>query len=313
MRVGALDIGGTKTIVGIADEAGHIAAQRRFPTETGNLAAHLRRCAEALADCAGESGPVSRLGVTMPGMVDFERGVLLNAAFAGWHNADIRAMLEKETGIGYIRVDNDVNACALAEQRLGHGRRLTDFIWMTVSTGVGGAVVADGRLVRGAWQCAGELGHVKVEYEHPERCPCGGMGCLEAHGSGSAITRMTRAAAAADAAFAARLAQSDRPADAVGCAALARLGDETALNVYRRAARYLGRGIAAGVNILNPQAVILGGGVTGSFDLLLPELTETVNRDVVEALRGVEILKTALGYEAALLGAATLALPPQHG
>lgn len=309
MLVGALDIGGTKTMVGIADEAGRIVAQRRFPTETGNLAAHLRRCAEALSACATEAGPVRRLGVTMPGMVDFQRGVLLNAAFAGWRDADVRAMLEKETGIGYIRVDNDVNACALAEMRLGHGRRLTDFIWMTVSTGVGGAVVADGRLVRGAWQCAGELGHIKVEYERPEPCPCGGVGCLEAHGSGSAIARMTRAAAAADAAFAARLAQAGQPADAVGCAALARQGDDTALAVYRRAARYLGRGIAAAVNVLNPQAAILGGGVTGSFDLLLPELTETVNRDVIENLRGVEILKTALGYEAALLGAATLALP----
>ncbi|NLI21523.1 MAG: ROK family protein, partial [Clostridiales bacterium] len=116
-------------------------------------------------------------------------------------------------------------------------------------------------------------------------------------------------AAAADAAFAARLAQAGQPADAVGCAALARQGDDTALAVYRRAARYLGRGIAAAVNVLNPQAAILGGGVTGSFDLLLPELVETVNRDVIENLRGVEILKTALGYEAALLGAATLALP----
>ena len=310
MLVGAVDIGGTKTIVGLVDEAGSIAAQRRFATDAHNLPAQLRRCADALRACTQEAGAVAQLGVTMPGMVDSPRGVLLNAAFAGWRNVDVRAELGRATGIAHIQVDNDVNACALAELRLGHGRKFRHFVWMTVSTGVGGAVVVDGQLVRGAWHCAGELGHIKVEYDKPVRCPCGGYGCLEAHGSGSAITRMTRATAEAEPAFSTRLSASGLPADAFGCATLARQGDTTALAVYRQAAVYLGRGIAASVNVLNPQAVILGGGVTGAFDLLLPKLSETVNSDIISNLCGVEIMKTALGYEAALLGAATLALQP---
>jgi glucokinase len=310
MLVGALDIGGTKTIAGLIDGQGRIVAQRRFATDTHDLYAHLHACAAALRALMRDNGSAERLGVTMPGMVDEARGVLLNAAFAGWRDVDVRAALAQQTGLAHIRVENDVNACALAEQRLGHGRRYRHFIWMTVSTGVGGAVVADGRLLRGAWHCAGEVGHIKVEYAQPERCPCGGFGCLEAQGSGSAITRMTREAAATQPAFAARLAEAGLPQDGIGCAMLARAGDAAALAVYHRAAVYLGRGIAACVNVLNPQAVVLGGGVTGAFDLLYPELLKTVEMNIIGELRGVEIVKTALGYEAALLGAAALAKQP---
>ncbi len=310
MRVGAIDIGGTKTIVGLVEDSGQIVTARRFPTDTHNQAAHFRRCAEALRACTDEAGAVQRLGVTLPGMVDSERGQLINAAFAGWRNVDVRGQLSGETGISFVQADNDVNACAVAEMRFGHGNRYRDFIWMTVSTGVGGAVVSDGRVLRGAWNCAGEFGHIKVEYEKPVLCPCGGYGCLEAHGSGTAIARMTRDAALTDPAFAARLKENGLAEDAAGCAALAREGSATALEIYRRAAVYLGRGIAAAVNVLNPQAAVLGGGVTGSFDLLAPELLKTVNSNIIGELLGVEIVKTALGYEAGLLGAAALALPP---
>ena len=310
MRVGAIDIGGTKTIVGVVEESGQIITQRRFPTDTHHQAAHFRHCAEALRACINEAGTADRLGVTMPGMVDSKSGRLINAAFAGWRNVDVRGQMSRETGIPFVQTDNDVNACAVAEMRFGHGSRYRDFIWMTVSTGVGGAVVTDGRLLRGAWNCAGEFGHIKVEFEHPALCPCGGYGCLEAHGSGTAISRMTRDAARAEPSFAARLKENGLSEDAVGCAALAREGNATALEVYRRAAVYLGRGVAAAVNVLNPQAAVLGGGVSGSFDLLAPELLKTVNSNIIGDLIGVEVVKTALGYEAGLLGAAALALSP---
>ena len=187
---------GTKTIVGVVEESGQIITQLRFPTDTHHQARPFPPLApEALRACINEAGTADRLGVTMPGMVDSKSGRLINAAFAGWRNVDVRGQMSRETGIPFVQTTMTSMRAPLRKSRFGHGSRYRDFIWMTVSTGVGGAVVTDGRLLRGAWNCAGEFGHIKVEFEHPALCPCGGYGCLEAHGSGTAISRMTRDAA----------------------------------------------------------------------------------------------------------------------
>lgn len=309
---GAIDLGGTKTLTGIIDEQGRILASRRriTPHDDPDPVPFFRACMGDLDTLCSDLGilpeGLSGLGMTVPGMADAEKGILLEAVFSGWKNVPVAEIMASLSGIKTVRIDNDVNACAVGEMTFGYGKRYRDFLWMTVSTGVGGAVVADGKLIRGSRGCSGEIGHVKVEYEHPYRCPCGGMGCLEAHGSGTAITRMTREAAEKDPKFAKRLAEASLAQDAAGCAELARTGDPTAAGIYANAGDYLGRGISAYANLANPDAVIIGGGVSRSLDLLLPAIRASVDRNTVHNILGFDIVPTKLGYEAALIGAAAL-------
>ena len=201
-----------------------------------------------------------------------------------------------------------MNACAIGELLFGYKDAYKNFIWMTVSTGIGGAVVSEGRLIRGGWNCAGEFGHLKVEYEHPALCPCGQSGCLEAHASGTAITRYTKEAIREDPLFEEAFSFHKQPMDAIGCSVLAKQGNHKAVEIYEKAAIWLGRGISYCVNVLNPEAVIIGGGVASSLDLMTDVIKLTTEKNVHTTLSGFDIKVTRLGYEAALLGAAALVI-----
>jgi glucokinase len=295
MFIGAIDGGGTKVLAAIITETGEMRARRRAEVPTGDHAAYFGRCADMLRECAAELGlDIGRLagvGVSVPGMIDGD-GDVLGSPSAGWGEFSARPLLVAALGTDRVFIENDVNACALAEMRFAHGGE--DFVWLTVSTGIGGAIVANGRLVRGAGFCAGELGHIKVEFEKPLPCGCGGAGCLEAHASGTAIGRLAR--------------EAGLNADAKRCEALARQGNAAAAAVLAEAGRYIGRGLAMAANVLNPERVYIGGGVSHALDLLLPSITEAVRRGAVPQCRGLAVERTRLGYEAALLGAAAVCL-----
>ena len=216
--------------------------------------------------------------------------------------------LRKALKIENIRCENDVNACAIGELHLGLGKRYSDFVWMTISTGVGGAAVVNGALLRGADGFAGELGHLKVEYNHPVRCPCGQDGCLEAQGSGTALNRLTAHMASTDAQFAQALATVGGKADGASCAKLATLGNAKARGIFDEIGTYLGRGLAYCINILNPQAIIVGGGVSSSLELLRPAMLAAIQANAFWKMRNVDVVCTPLGYEASLLGAAALVM-----
>lgn len=311
--VGAFDIGGTKTIVGVVGEDGSVMASRQFPTDTADCEAHLRACIDCLTEQLCALGlnmrELSGIGITLPGIVDTSRGTLVHSAYPAWNGYPLSAYVKEHTRCGHVAVENDVNACALAEMRFGYGDRFSDFIWVTVSTGVGGAVVCGGRLIPGAGGFAGEIGHIRVEYEHPLPCPtCGGVGCLEAHGSGKAMDMRFANAVRENPELAEALKTRGLNPDGRGCAALARLGNPEALACCEAIGTYLGRGFAAAVNLLNPQALILGGGVSESLPLLKSAILRTLRADIHPSLWPVELLKTRLGYQAAFIGAATLAM-----
>lgn len=312
MYIAALDIGGTKTIAAVLNEKGEILAQENFPSLVSSYEAHLELCAGAMKrqmEKAGVTGDkLAGLGVSLPGIVDNENGVLIYAPYANWENIHVAEYLSERLGIKRICCENDVNACAIGELRFGLGSRYSDFIWMTVSTGVGGAVIENARLVRGGHGFAGELGHLKVEYAHPAHCPCGQEGCLEAHGSGTALNRETKRLAERSAEFAQALADMGRKADGAGCAALAKAGNREALEIMEQIGTYLGRGISYCVNILNTQAVVIGGGVAASLELLLPAIRASVQKNAFKRMQNIDIVRTPLGYEAALMGAAALVL-----
>lgn len=297
MYIGAIDGGGTKVLAAVMTETGEVLARRQASVPTANHAAYFAQCADMLGACAAEVGvPLAELagvGASLPAMTD-GRDRVLGSPSAGWGAFNVRPLLVPALGIGTDRVfiENDVNACALAELRFAHGG--DNFVWMTVSTGIGGSVVTDGRLVRGAGFCAGEIGHVKVEFECPRLCGCGGRGCLEAHASGTAIGRQA--------------GEAGLEADAKRCAELAVQGDLAARAVLAQAGRYMGRALAMATNVLNPERVYIGGGVAHALDLFLPSLREEFERGTLPQCRNVVIEQTRLGYEAALFGAAAVCL-----
>lgn len=311
MIYAALDIGGTKTIAALTDENGSILTQKKFTSFVASSQTHLDICVDALRELMQERGldakEIHGLGISLPGIVDSDRGVLLCAPYAKWENVPVAEYLREKLGIANIRCDNDVNACAIGELKFGLGKKYSDFVWMTVSTGVGGASISDGTLIRGADGFAGELGHLKVEYDHPAQCPCGQEGCLEAHGSGTALNRLTVKMAQQDAEFAAALAQAGSQADGAGCAKLAQAGNPKALAIFDEIGTYLGRGMAYCVNVLNPQAVVVGGGVSASLELLRPAITAALKANAFRKMQDIDVVCTPLGYEAALIGAAALA------
>jgi len=312
MYIAALDIGGTKTIAAILDEKGTIQAQENFPSIVADYKAHLELCVRAMERLMQQmwikADNLTGLGVSLPGIVDNDKGILIYAPYANWKDVHVAEYLSSKLGIQMVRCENDVNACAIGEQRFGLGSIYTDFIWLTVSTGVGGAVVEGKKLVRGGHGFAGELGHLKVEYENPLYCPCGQYGCLEAHGSGTALIRETKKRAEDSRMFAEALEEKEVIPDGAGCAALAKAGNTEALDIMNQIGIYLGRGISYCANILDSQAVVIGGGVAASLDLLLPSILKSVQQNAFTRMQNIDIIKTPLGYEAALLGAAALVL-----
>ena len=308
--LGAIDIGGTKTMVGIVSPDAQVLSKRLFATFTANCDMHLADCYTRFNNCLDELGitlnDLEGIGVNMPGMVDASTGILLQAPFAGWYDVDVKGVFERMFGTDKIVVENDVNACAIGE--LIFGNACDNFLWVTVSTGIGGAVIIDRKLVYGANSCAGEIGHVKVEYVHPAQCSCGQWGCAEAHGSGTAITRMFSDKVRQNVVLSELLTAKNMPVDAKTCSLLAKEGNPDAIEVFHLAGKYIGRALSYAANLLNPDKIYIGGGVSDSLEFLLPSLHEEFVKTTVRQCAAIDIVQTALAYDAALLGAAALAL-----
>lgn len=313
---GAIDIGGTKTALGLIGEDGKWLARETFPTPVEAWEGCFSFCCERmevlLARCGIRAEDLEGVGINVPGMYDYVQDRLIRVPYAGWRDVRVREYFRNRLQISRVYADNDVNSCALAECRFGHGRQYDSFFWMTVSTGIGGAAVEGGRLIRGRHNLAGEIGHVKTAYgTEAKTCACGARGCLEAHASGSAIGKEVRMRCGHDRRFAEAFAEAGFSADAAGCAVLARRGNRTAVRIYEEAGLYLARGIAAAANLLDPEAVFLGGGVAEALDLMLPSITRHLSDYVVADIAKIPILHTGLGYDAALFGAAALVFEAQ--
>ncbi len=297
MMIGAIDAGGTKVLTAVMTETGKMLAQRKDSVPTADVPAYFGRCAAMLKACALDVGmsvdALDGVGMNIPGMVTPD-GCVLGSPSAGWDAFEARPLLTEALGTERVFFENDINACALAELRFGGAGG--DFVWITISTGNGGAVVADGRLVRGAGWCAGEIGHLKVERQKPYPCRCGGLGCLEAHASGVAIGRRAVEAGL------------DIGTDAKRCEELARRGNAVARAVYEETGVYLGRALAIAANLLNPSHAFIGGGVSKALDLMLPAIRRTLEAEALPQCVDLKVEQTRLGYEAALLGAAAVCL-----
>ena len=305
---GAIDLGGTNVRAIVAGLDGKISGDDRRPSRASDgldatIETLLASLAHACSEAGVEASALRGLGVATPGWVDTERGIVPAAPqLIGWRDVPLVEMLQERLGLT-VRLENDANAAALGENAFGAGRGTRHMLYITVSTGVGAGIIVDGRLYGGAKGSAGEIGHTIVDPSGPP-CGCGKHGCLESLSSGTAIAR--RAAQAADRGDSAALAGIREREGRLGArqvADAARQGDAASIAIYEEAGYFLGIALANAVNLLSPEAIILGGGVMRAKDLFLPRAEETM-RDLAldEPLKYMRLAEAELGDRAGVMG-----------
>ena len=309
-----VDLGGTKIAAALVGPDGALrSATLRVPTPARHgpgavldAVADLVERVVAGAAAPGRPGAVAAVGIGSAGVIDAERGVVLSAtdAIVGWTGTDVAGGVSERLAAAGVRapdgaaplvhVDNDVNAHAAGEARFGAGRGRSSALVVAVGTGVGAALVLDGRIHHGAHFLAGEMGHMPCGQAQGETCTCGRPGHLEAVAAGPQIARRYR-----------RATGDETVTGAVQVERLAEAGDAVARRVYRQAALALGRALAGAVTVLDPEAVIVSGGLARSGGLWWGPLRRTLRGELVDLVaERIEILPAALGGAAPIIGAA---------
>ena len=308
MVTAGVDLGGTKCL-GLALVGGEVAAQVQVPTPQGEsaLMATMGEVVEALAAEVG--APMAAVGVGVPGLVDREGLLHFAPNLPGVVGLAVRTELEQRLGLS-VQVENDATCAAWGEHQLGAARGYDDVVVVTLGTGIGGGIVSGGQVHRGANGFAGEIGHMVVDPDGPP-CPCGQRGCWERFASGSGLGRLAREAAQAGRA-ARVLALAGGEVEAVRgehvTLAVAE-GDAEAAAVMGRFAWWLALGLVNLVNVFDPGALVVGGGLIAAGDALF-EPTRAAMQQLLAAntLRPeVPLVPAALGARAGALGAASLA------
>jgi glucokinase len=308
-----IDVGGTKIAGGVVDVDGRILEELKVESPAEDTDA----IEDAIGDLVAELSvrhEIERVGVGAAGYVDKGRGTVLFAPNLAWRDVDLRAALEDRVDRPVV-VENDANAAAWGEFTFGAGKDVDDLLLVTVGTGVGGGVVLDGRLHRGAFGVAAEVGHLRI-VPNGALCGCGNHGCLEAYGSGTALVRETRAAITSGAPGAADLLERAggdvEKIDGPFISEAAADGDPLATEQLTRLSTWLGEGIASISAVLDPAVVVVGGGVSEAGDLLIDPLRDAFERSITgrEHRPVAEIRPAELGNRAGMIGAADLARRP---
>lgn len=297
-----LDFGGTKLAAGIVDTVrGTVVASQRCPTPAGGASTGFAAML-ALADTLRTQAttPIDAVGVSFGGPVEADgRTVRLSMHIPGWQEFPLAARCEAHFGVPTI-IANDADAAGLAEYRFGAGQGCQHMLYLTVSTGIGGGVIINGKLHRGEHAWAGEVGHMILKPDGPA-CACGGNGCLESLSSGLSIARDARA----------NLPASLRDRDmatisARDVAMAAAAGDPVAAQIWHHAVGWLGVGISSASNLLNPGIIVIGGGLTGAGEQLFAPLRTIMAH---RALSKQVVLKpAALGDVIGIMGGAALCM-----
>jgi glucokinase len=268
VRRAGIDVGGTKFLGVVIDASGDVVAEVRRPTPVGEDA-----LLQALTEVAEALGPWDSIGVGMPGLVNRDGVIRSSPHLPGVTDFDLRSALGKQLGRS-IAVDNDATCAALAEWRVGAGRGSQDLVMVTLGTGVGGGIVADGRLVRGCNGFAGEFGHMVVDPDGLE-CPCGRRGCWERYAAGTGLAQLARTATLLGrGAVILALAGGD-PSAIRGehVQQAARGGDPDALAIIEDFGRWVAIGLVNLANTLDPERFVLGGGVAATPELYIGSIT----------------------------------------
>jgi glucokinase len=298
-----LDFGGTKLAAGIVDlEAKRLLAETRSATPQREGASAAFEKIIKLSEQLEHIQEITAVGVCFGGFV--RKGEFLSSLVVqGYEDFPLRNRLHERFRDCEIRIANDANTIALGEWKFGAGQGVNSMLFLTVSTGIGGGIILDGRLIEGPKGLAGEIGHV-IAVQNGRECPCGRRGCLETVASGPAMVRTAHEL----------LQQSDKPSPmrevktltAIDIDKFANQGDELASQLVTEAAHYLGTVIGNSVNLLDVERVVIGGGVSRSGSLWWNSLRETIRNIILPWHEDVEIRHSALGKNEGIWGAAAL-------
>lgn len=313
IRAIGVDVGGTKISAGVVDATGTVLARDRVDTPAADPAGIESSIADLVARLGHQVGGVGAVGVAAAGFVASDAATVRFAPNIAWRDHDLGGRLASLTGLPVV-VENDANAAGWAEFCFGEVSGVRELVCLTLGTGLGGAIVSDGRLLRGSQGMAAELGHLRV-VPGGEPCGCGQRGCWEQYVSGSALTRQARRAAHERPDEAAALLAhraKGRPDGVTGqcVVAAARAGDPLALELLADLGRWLGEGVATLCAVIDPEAVVVGGGLASEADLYLPAARAALE----EALPGrshrdlPRLVASAAHHEAGIVGAAALAV-----
>jgi glucokinase len=307
-----VDIGGTKILAGTVTEDGTVGATARRPTPRNDASDVLDLVAEVVLELKGSSPePLEAVGIGVAGLVDAERSKVYFAPNLRWSQVPVRQLLEAATGLPVV-VENDGNVAAWGEFRFGSGVGHSGLTLVTVGTGIGGGIVVDGALFRGAHGAAGEIGHINAVPDG-RPCGCGRHGCLEQYASGNALVREARLLAAERRSEAGTLLAlgdgTPEGVQGVHVTAAAKAGDPVAMEAFAVVGTWLGRGLADLAAVLDPELFVIGGGVSDAGDLLLASARQTLADKLIgQQNRPAPAVKVAqLTNNAGLVGAADLA------
>ncbi len=303
-----VDIGGTTVKLGLFDTEGNLLDKWEIPTRTEESGSHI------LPDIAKDikrkieekqilNEMVVGVGVGAPGPID-NQGVVHRAVNLGWGVFSIKDTLEEILKVP-VMAGNDANVAALGEMWKGGGQGSSDLIVVTLGTGVGGGIIVDGKILTGATGAGGEIGHIHVEDNESETCGCGNMGCLEQYASATGVTRLANR----------KLKEDERDSALRGGEVSAKTvfdavkaGDALAIEVAEEFGKYLGNCLAAIAGVVNPEAIVLGGGVSKAGEILINYIKPYYEKNVFHGSRNVKFSLATLGNDAGIYGAAKLVL-----
>ena len=303
----AIDLGGTQLRAALVDAAGQLHHRKSVRTAPAKEAveivdqmADLAR--QVLAGCGADE--VESVGLCSPGPLDVEEGRIISVyTIPSFIDVPIVKLLEARLPYR-VHLENDGVAAAAGEWKHGAGQGVRSMVYITVSTGIGGGIIADGQVLYGRKGLAGHVGHIKIE-ANGRRCGCGNPGCWEAYASGTFWAQTAQAAAAGRSDT--LLGQNGATIDPPAIFAAANMGDRLARQLVAEEADYLGIGIVSLLHLLSPEVIVMGGGVMNGFDQLIGGIRQRVEADAMPAFRAVPIRKAALGGDSGLVGAAMLA------
>ena len=307
-----VDIGGTNVKIALVDEKGYIAYSNSVPTraEMGyeyTIQNIINTIKDSLKESNNDISNIGGIGFGLPGQIDSINGIVrLLPNIPGWVEVPLAKIVSDEFKVP-VKLDNDVRVATLGELNFGAGKGCKNLICITVGTGVGSGIVLNGQLVRGASLTAGEIGHVVVERNNGRICGCGSTGCLEAYASGPSIVQMAKEYMMGGKSTKFKEIAAGNDVTPFMVFEAAKQGDAVAKRIFTIAGEYLGIALVSVVNLLNPEKIIVGGGVGQAGDLLLDPVRKLIKeRCIALSAQAVQIVQAELGESAGVVGASML-------
>jgi len=301
-----IDLGGTNLKAGIVDRNGKIlhrlSIKTRSDADSQTITTQIFKLVDEIINTANiERFNVIGIGLGSPGLID-KKGetILFSPNLSKWRNVSIKNIISEEFSLPCV-LENDANAAAWGEKWVGAGKDAHSLVILTIGTGIGGGIIIDDKLWRGMNNVAAEIGHMSIQADGPQ-CNCGNYGCIEVYASATAMVK--RFKSLLDKGVSSSLKNTEEvTAKIINEAALQ--GDKAALNIIKETGCYLGVAVTNIIHILNPEVVVLAGGMTGSGDLLMNPIKEIVkNRTIEASYKDTQIVFSQLGNDAGIIGAA---------